>query len=312
MNHLRNHGVQVRQISMAMLALLATVGSSAIAEPPSPTDSTKPSGQPQASPAKVGLGALAIWDDGLAEMSYYKAVDRIYNKPRSYTRAVLVNRQWLSQETGVKSTSSDDRAVPIFKLNIVEQIPTENYNYRYQTTCFLNRYVLTPLKVVYSSQEWCGTTFKHLRWQGDVAIAQSFSYFGDEGDKVWTFDGQAVPYESLLLIARDVVATGKPRELKVLTSLRSNHSVALDIKSAKLMPQATFEQVSIAAGSFKAVRVDVQWDGPRAGFLIEAAPPYRLLRYVMGNAHGELLHTERRAYWNRDWPSDFYPTEKAP
>jgi len=115
----------------------------------------------------TGLGSLDTWDDGLAEMSYYRAMDTLYGKPRSYTRVVIINRQWMHPQSGVKTDLIASDSVQVLKANIVEEIPTENYNYRYQTTIFLDRNDLSPFKMVTSSQEWCGTTFKHLRWSND-------------------------------------------------------------------------------------------------------------------------------------------------
>ncbi len=262
--------------------------------------------------ATAGLSSLPVWDDGLCEMSYYRTRDQIYGKPRTYTRVHLVNRQWMDTKTGVKADKGSANAVPAFKLNIAEEIPTENYNYRYLTTVFLKRPDLSPLKMVTSSQEWCGTTFKHARWDGNGISIKSFSYFGDEGDKDWALGGDdVVPYEALFLIARDVAAAGESRTVDVLPSMRSAHEVAPQIKKAQLVLRDV-QGVALSAGKFSARRVDVSWDGPPAGFLVEAEPPYRLLRFHVGPMRGELEHVERRAYWDRGAKSSFYKQGNAP
>ncbi|MCH8253098.1 MAG: hypothetical protein IID36_11660, partial [Planctomycetes bacterium] len=140
---------------------------------------------PPAPKPRISLGALDIWDTGLCEMSFYRAVDVIYGKPRHYTRVHLLNRQWMDGESGVKAERDAPGAIPVFKLNMAEEIPTENYHYRYLTTVFVDRIELKPMKMIVSSQEWCGATFKHLRWGDDTLMVRSFSYFPDEGDRSW-------------------------------------------------------------------------------------------------------------------------------
>lgn len=257
------------------------------------------------------LDALSQWDDGLAEMSYYRAVDTIYKKPRSYTRVMLVNRQWMHPQSGVKTNVDTSNAIPVFKTNIVEEIPTENYNYRYQTTIFLKRQHLTPFKMVTSSQEWCGTTFKHLRWSAGELTVKNFSYMPSEGDTTSTINTDAVPYESLLLIARDVAASGQSRTLNVLAPMRSSHRVEPKATSA-VLTIGSKSRVTTPLGTLTGVRIDVKWPGQPTSFIVETQAPYRLLRYRTGSAKGSLIQVERRAYWDRSWPSKFHKTNQAP
>ncbi len=259
----------------------------------------------------TSVSALATWDDGLCEMSYYKASDVVYGKRRRYTRTVLVNRQWMDRESGVKTTDDAADALAVFKINIVEEIPTENYNYRYQTTAFLTRGKLAPFKMVVSSQEWCGTTFKHLRWYDDGLVVACFSYLPDEGDRTWHVKTEATPYEALLLVARDVAATGESRSLDLLPSMRSNRFVEPEPTPARIEPGEQ-RGVRVPAGTFIAQRVDVVWSGPATHFLVETTPPYRLLMYQMGAQRGELAFVERRSYWDSQAKSGFYKPGKAP
>ncbi len=257
------------------------------------------------------FSGLSIWDDGLCEMSYYRATDRVYGKPRTYTRAHLVNRQWMEPRTGVKTDVIASDSVPVFKLNMAEEIPTENYNYRYQATVFVRRPDLAPFKMVVSSQEWCGTTFKHLRWGRDGLSLKTFSYFPNEGDTEKSVSGSAVPYESLFLVARDVAGSGKDRSLSVLPPMRSTHQVE-PVPVAASLSLGPVEQVTVPAGRFEARRVRLDWDGPSTSFVVEARAPFRLLGFHAGDVRAELLKVERRAYWDRKWPSAFYETGKAP
>jgi len=257
------------------------------------------------------LGELALWEDGLSEMCYYDAVDRVYGKDRPFTRVHMFNRQWLNPATGVKAKVDDPGAVPVFKFNIAEQIPTDNYNYRYLTTVFLRRPDLTPVKMVSSSQEWCGTTFKHLRFTDEGGTYQSFSYFPGEADHEWPLAKGVVPFEALFVIARDVAARNAPRELRVLATVRSNHQVKPSVLNAKLIPAEVTQQRS-GIGTHEVRRIAVDWQGPRTTFVVEADPPYRLISFQHGNLSGTLKNVERRAYWDRSKRSIAYEQDHAP
>ncbi len=257
------------------------------------------------------LSAATVWEDGLSEMCYYDAVDRIYDKDRHFTRVHMFNRQWLSSATGVKADANDPGAVPVFKLNISEEVPTENYNYRYLTTVFLRRPDLSPLKMVSSSQEWCGTTFKHLRFNETGGTYKSFSYFPDEADHEWPLAKDVVPFEALFVIARDVASRNAAKELQVLASVRSNHEVKPKVLSARLVPGRITKKRS-GVGTHAVRRVEVDWDGPKTFFVVESESPNRIIRFQHGNLRGTLQKVERRAYWDRNWKSNAYEPGQAP
>ena len=224
---------------------------------------------------------------------------------------VLVNRHWMDPAFGTKADPTSDHAVPVFKLNISEKIPTENYNYRYLNTLFLRRPDLRPFKMVISRQGWCGTTFKHVRWSDEEASFQTFSYFSDEGDRRATAAPEVVPYEGLLLIARSVVADRTTRFLNLLEPMRSNHLVQPRGEPAKLTVQDA-GSMTVPAGTFPAALVTIKWPGPETSFVVESKPPYRLLSYRQGEASGELAFVERRAYWKRSSKSGFYKPNRVP
>ncbi len=257
------------------------------------------------------LSDVAQWEDGLSEMCYYDAVDRVYGKDRHFTRVHMFNRQWLGGTTGVKANADDPDAVPVFKLNIAEEVPTDNYNYRYLTTVFLRRPGLEPVKMVSSSQEWCGTTLKHMRFGDSGGTYQSFSYFRGEADRTWSLAKGVVPFEALFVIARDVASRNAQQTFQVLASVRSNHEVKPTVFDARLVPGRVTKKRS-GVGTHLVRRVEMDWDGPKTFFEVEAEPPYRLIRFQHGDLRGTLKNVERRAYWDRSWKSSVYETNHAP
>lgn len=262
------------------------------------------------------LGALDWWDDGLSEMCYYDASETIYGKKRSFTRVHLVNRQWMDRVSGVKASQDAAEAVPVLKFNIAEQIPTENYNYRYLTTVFAQRDSLEPFKMVTSSQEWCGTTFKHIRWGSSRAELKCFSYFDGEGDVEFGLEHEVVPYELLPLLAREVVADGLERNLKVLVPMRGTHLVQPTVRELRLgrdPSSKSSKALKTGAGIFKVHRVSATaGDGEVAWFDIEADAPHRLIAFSAAGVEGVLKHFEKRPYWDRSSPSGYHPVGAAP
>lgn len=255
---------------------------------------------------------LKTWDDGLSEMCYYAATDKIYGTQQNYTRVHLFNRQWMDPESGVKTEPDAEGAVAVFKLVIAEQVPTQNYNYRYLTTLFLNRYDLTPFKMTLSSQEWCGHTFKHLRWNDAGLEMQSFSYFSAEGDRQYSRPAEAVPLAAMFVVARDVAVEQRTRRLSVLPTLRSNRQVIPDATCATLTPAEDTTRAMVPAGTFEVRRVRLESDRTSGWFDVQVEPPHQLIAYEVGDLSGRLQSVERRAYWDRGWPSTSYSPGRAP
>ncbi len=266
---------------------------------------------------------LALWEDGLSEMCYYDATCMLYDKPRRYTRVHLMNRQEMDRVHYVKAIKGTQDPAAVFKLVIAEEIPTENYNYRFLITAFQERPSLRPLKVSVSSQEWCGHTFKYLTWERRKQIRPEdwsldiscYSYFGNEGDRWFPHPSRAYidAYECLFLFARAVVASGgEARSMKLLRSLHSNHAPDPNPLDAMLKPEGEPRKIKVPAGAFSAQRVVLEWEGETTWFEVEAAAPYRILSFKADDVEGQLRFSERRAYWNRDKPSGFYKPGRAP
>lgn len=277
------------------------------------------------------FSGLPVWDDGLSEMCYYDATDTVYGKKRNYFRVMLLNREWLHPTQRVKTarppvaadasaaTTRPDQAgaVGVFKLNIVEEIPTENYNYRRMITVFLNRASLRPEKLAASSQEWCGTTFKQLQWLPDALKMRGFSYFEGEADRQWTLPTGPIlyPREALYVLVRAAAASHKDMKLNLLPPMRSNRVPEPTPSEAHLSIAAKTETVRVPFGQFQARRVTLTEAGGRetAKFLVEAAAPYRLLSARLDSGLAlSLRFVERRAYWDRSKPSRFYRQGAAP
>jgi len=302
----------------------------ASAQPVDQAESGPPADQPtglvvevprSVSDAWKRFSELALWEDGMSEMCYYDATCDIYGTPRRLTRVHLMNREFLDERRWVKADENTTYKLPVFKMAISEEVPTENFNYRFLTVLYLERPSLEPLEVTVSSQEWCGTTFKQLQWSRFQELdpqtwsmdLMSFSYFPGEGDAWTPFTSDVDAYECLYLFARAVVAAGgEPRPMHLLRSLRSNRAADPHPLDAVLKPEGEPRDIRLPAGKFRAQRVVLDWKGEETWFDVAADPPFQLLAYQAGDVKAELRFTERRAYWDPKWKSGFYKPGQAP
>lgn len=273
--------------------------------------------RPPSAPYPGRFSDLPLWDDGLSEMSYYDAVETIYGEPRHYTRTLLFNREWLDPTDRVKADEPDPRRgdIPVFKLNIVEQIPTENYNYRFMATVFLDRRTLRPQKLAVSSQEWCGTTYKQMQWLENETRFIGFSYFGGEADRQWSLPPSPViyPIEALFVIARAAAAAERDMDLRLVGPLRTTHLRKPVPVTATLRMKQGQRTIRVPFGRFQVRTVAVAAGDAEYTFDVESAAPYRLIRHRSSDGSSmSLRFVERRAYWDRSNRSGFHRKGDAP
>ncbi len=308
--------------AIAVIAATATLRAQQ-SDTPAPAPNAKLLNDRPVSDAWKRFSELPLWEDGLSEMSYYDATCVLYDKTRKFTRVHLMNRQFMNTVHYIKATDDLKDPTPAFKLVISEEVPTENYNYRFLTTAFLERPSLRPIKVSATSQEWCGHTFKQLTWERRKEFAPEkwsldiscYSYHSKEGDRWFPHANEAYidAHECLFLYARAIVASGgEAHRMSLLKTLRSNHLPDPNPLDATLRIDGKPHQITVPMGSFDAQRVVLDWDGDETWFDVETASPYRLLSFKTGDVQAKLKAVERRAYWDRTQPSTHYKPNRAP
>ncbi len=150
-----------------------------------------------------------VWYEGKAEWALYDAQRTIYGKPRYYEATIFTNKQHMDPATTTKAANwRDANTIEVFKHNVSEMIETDNYTYRFLTTCFVDTKTLEPYKIIASSQEDCGTTYKQFVIEDGQVHATSNSYFPKEGtqDTSYRRSGQSRHFafhDTLTLTLRD-------------------------------------------------------------------------------------------------------------
>ena len=123
------------------------------------------------------------WYDGFAEITSYQLEQFRYGETHNGTATLIFVTEPFLPEKQVKADFQNDGNISVLKLNSTKKFLTGIYPYALMTSTF------TPIKkenhaikVSFSSQEWCGTTFVQLNNKENFEI-DFHSYFESNSDK---------------------------------------------------------------------------------------------------------------------------------
>jgi hypothetical protein len=253
----------------------------------------------------------AHWGDGQAELNSYRLVQPRYGETRTGTAVLIYVTEDLSDSLRVKADPGKHPAAdvyPVMKLNAVRDFQTGIYDYNVMTSVFARVAAGWPVaKVSFSSQEWCGHVYHQLLPRGGRTAGVLHSYFDGEADGTedLALPAGGVFQDALPILVRgwreSLLEPGGRRKVPYLPSLlraRLDH-VPLAWGQATIERAASPQAVRVPAGSFQADVWTVRPDsGPSATYHVEAAPPFRLLRWTGSDGEeGSLVASERLAYW---------------
>ncbi len=211
-----------------------------------------------------------VWYDGKAEYATYAATRTIYGVERKYDAVLITNKQQMDPQTMTKSENwQAPGQVEVFKHNLREVIPTENYDYKFLTTVFLRTADWSPFKLTMSSQEDCGATFKQVvAADGKRVAVDSFVYFPGGGETELEYDqpDDFQFHDGLTLSLRgspfDTISRtdGWQRSLQVLPDQTDTHATGMRPMEAEVS-YAGLEMLSLPIGEVEAHRLEVVMDG---------------------------------------------------
>lgn len=310
---------------LALLALLAGIAALAV---------WSGGGDESAAPARgVDAEFWDHWGDGQAELAGYRLRYPRYGTVREGTAvAIFVTEEHAAAER-VKHEDPARGAgdvLAVIKLNLVQDFSTGIYDYNLMTSAFValaphdRLPAWGPVKVSFSSQEWCGQTYAHALFDAAAVRAVSHSYFDGEADRELRLDRAAggLAEDALLLWARGLASPrlepGEKRTLPLLRSLeraRLEH-LPLDWHRATFSRSSGTESSTVPAGSFETDVLRVEVEGgttrrlyPPGGaaldlaarewtFWVERAAPHRIVRWSRSDGlEAELAGSTRAPYW---------------
>lgn len=256
----------------------------------------------------------ARWNQGKAEWALYDAERTIYGKARHYEATIYTNKQMMDPKTTTKA--ADWRAAgmtEVFKHNISEIIATENYQYRFLTTSFVRTEGLLPYKMVTTSQEDCGSSFRRFVMADDTVEAAQFCYFPDAGPSQATYRplGTFAFHNALSLTLRDypygAVFITQP-ELTLVPDQRNNRETSLTAATATISDLGE-ETITVPYGTLRVhhLRVQHKKDGgvTESDFWFAADPNLLNVMVQYEGPHGTRYRLKKYgwwAYWDRSQP----------
>jgi len=256
--------------------------------------------EPIATTVNTDWGRNTLWDDGLAEVAKYQARRVIYGKSRTFESVFITVKEDFTRKYYVKSDTprSDSSHLPVFKLNMVSSIPTENYPYQYLTSVFVSREApMKLLKLTNGSQEWCGNTFKLVRGWETPAQLVFHSYFDGQGDGSVAIElktGDLLEDQLPLSLRSLPFKTGLQLKLRILESLISNRVGPLRVAPGEI---SVVDQEEV--NGLTCWRVTVSREGLTQTYWFSWDYPNIMTKWTSSDGREFLLkETVRRKYWD--------------
>jgi hypothetical protein len=287
--------------------------------------------------ALISIGAVfeSHWQDGRAELDGYRYTVTRYGHLRSGTAVMIYVTEPFSESKRVKvdqgSPGTGD-VVEALKLNFVRDFQTGIYDYNTIVSLFVRSRDFSPMKIAFSSAEWCGQVYEEMLFERYHVADHYQSYFEGETDtRRLTLAKGGITEEELFMRLRDLrsewIPAGQKRKVPFLPAAfyrRLTHR-PLVWTEAVIERGRGVEAMTVPAGRFDAVRYVVRVaDGREGTFWVERAYPHRILRWTWlpaasapagsrsrggwspaeGLDSGELAGSQRLPYWQLHDPGD--------
>ena len=260
------------------------------------------------------------WRDGKAELDGYRWSVTRYGQVRNGQAVMIFVTEPFSDAKRVKADDPSKNPADTFevlKLNLARDFQTGIYDYNTMTSVFARSDDFEPVKVSFSSGEWCGHVYEELIVNPDNVDQRLFSYFdGESVTRNLAGKRDGVVGDNLFILLRGLrgayLRPGEKREVPFLPGAfarRLQHR-PLEWTTAEIERLADTQLVNVPAGTFTANVYVVRTNGREGRFFIEAEAPHRIVRWQWKSSGtdrrtheaaetGELTGTLRVAYWQR-------------
>ena len=114
----------------------------------------------------------AYWRDGKAELDGYRLTVERYGHTRHGRAVAIYVTEPFSRSKHVKlddASKNPGDALDVLKLNLVRDFQTGVYDYHTILSLFANEADFAPVKVAFSSSEWCGQVYEELNVSGSAS-----------------------------------------------------------------------------------------------------------------------------------------------
>jgi hypothetical protein len=272
-----------------------------------------------AQPAVAQTDFSSHWHDGRAELNGYRLTIERYGQPRTGHAVLIYVTEPLSKSRRVKVDDPSRKpsdTVDVLKLNLVRDFQTGIYDYNTMTSVFSRSDDFSPMKISFTSAEWCGHVYEELLFDRKYVTERLFSYFeGESMDHAIPREKKGLTEDNLFILLRGLRgpylepgATVSGPFLWGAFHRRLTHQ-PFAWSTASIERQPGTEKVEVPAGRFSTILYTVMTrEGRRARFHIEQEHPYRIVRWEWGPGPAaetaELTGTVRVKYWQLNGNGD--------
>jgi hypothetical protein len=251
----------------------------------------------------------AHWHDGKAELDGYRLTVSRYGQERDGTAVLVYVTEPFSESQRVKVNDwrkNPDDTFDVLKLNLVRDFQTGIYDYNTMVSVFVRSRDFTPVKLTFTSAEWCGQVYEELRFYSDRINGHYYSYFEDEsGPRNIETVEDGITEDNLFILLRglrgDYLEPGRKKDVMMLPSVYFGRLVhrTPDWVKTEIKRQKKNKKIKVPAGKFEAIVYEVKTaDGRNGRFYIEDHYPHRIVRWEMSpDVKAELTGSERLQYW---------------
>ncbi|MEE8458270.1 MAG: hypothetical protein V3S08_00270 [Phycisphaerales bacterium] len=260
------------------------------------------------------------WRDGKAELDGYRWSVTRYGQERDGQAVMIFVTEPFSDARRVKADDPSKNPADTFevlKLNLARDFQTGIYDYNTMTSVFARSDDFQPVKVSFTSGEWCGHVYEELIVDPDTIDQRLFSYFeGESATRDIPGKRDGIVGDNLFIVLSGLrgpyLRAGEKRTVPFLPGAfarRLQHR-SLAWTTAEIERLAETQAVEVPAGTFTADVYVVRTNGREGRFFVEAEAPHRIIRWQWRSSGtdrraqeaaetGELTGTLRVEYWQR-------------
>jgi hypothetical protein len=245
------------------------------------------------------------WHDGRAEIDGYRLTVERYGQPRTGHAVLVYVTEPFSASGRVKV---DDPArnpadtVDVLKLNLIRDFQTGIYDYNTMTSVFSESGGFSPMKISFSSAEWCGHLYEELLFDAEDVTARHFSYFEGESSQRVLSRTFSISEDNLFIRLRGLRGPYLQPGVKLRAAYlpgafyrRLTHR-KLEWTRAEIERRPDPEVIEVPAGAFTTVlyvvKTDWEWGPGPAAETAELTGTIRV-KYWQLNANGDERYLEQ-------------------
>jgi hypothetical protein len=257
----------------------------------------------------------AHWHDGQAEVDGYRLKVSRYGQERSGYAVMIYVTEPFSESKRVKVNDFTRNPADTFdalKLNLIRDFQTGVYDYNTMVSVFTRSADFEPVKITFTSAEWCGHVYSELLFETNNVRIKNFSYFEDEsGTRLLPLSAGTVSEDNLFILLRglrgDYLKPGDTKKVDYVPGVFFSRLAHAPLKpvEATITRRGSSVSVTVPAGEFEAMVYDVETDGRSGVFYIEKNWPHRILRWALApDLEGDLTGSRRLKYWELNREGD--------